>query len=80
MPYMLGGQQALEKSIVNNFEEKIISPSVPKHVGDHLVLLDLASWFSNAGEGSGTPLQCSCLEDPMNKGAWQVIVQRVPMS
>ena len=22
------------------------------------------------GEGNGTPLQCSCLENPMNGGAW----------
>ena len=24
----------------------------------------------NRGEGDGTPLQCSCLEDPMDGGAW----------
>ena len=23
-----------------------------------------------AGEGNGTPLQYSCLENPMNRGAW----------
>jgi len=23
-----------------------------------------------AGEGNGTPLQYSCLEDPMDRGAW----------
>ena len=22
------------------------------------------------GEGNGTPLQCSCLENPMDGGAW----------
>ena len=22
------------------------------------------------GEGNGTPLQCSCLENPMERGAW----------
>ena len=25
-------------------------------------------------EGNGNPLQYSCLENPMDKGAWQVIV------
>ena len=29
------------------------------------------------GEGHGYPLQYSCLENPMNRGAWQVTVQRV---
>ena len=26
------------------------------------------------GEGDGNPLQSSCLESPMDRGAWQVIV------
>ena len=25
------------------------------------------------GEGNGNPHQCSCLENPMNRGAWRVI-------
>ena len=29
------------------------------------------------GEGNGNPLQYSCLENPMNRGAWQATVQRV---
>ena len=29
------------------------------------------------GEGNGNPLQYSCLENPMDKGAWQVIVHEV---
>ena len=28
------------------------------------------------GEGNGNPLQCSCLENPMDRGAWQVTVHR----
>ena len=28
--------------------------------------------------GNGNPLQYSCLENSMDKGAWQVTVQRVP--
>ena len=28
-------------------------------------------------EGNGTPLQCSCLENPMDRGAWQATVHRV---
>ena len=26
------------------------------------------------GEGNGNPLQCSCLENPMDRGAWWAIV------
>ena len=26
--------------------------------------------YLHSGEGNGTPLQCSCLENPMDRGAW----------
>ena len=29
------------------------------------------------GEGNGNPLQCSCLENPMDRGAWQAAVPGV---
>ena len=29
------------------------------------------------GEGNGTPLQYSCLENPIDGGAWQATVRRV---
>ena len=29
------------------------------------------------GEGNGNPLQYSCLENPMDKGAWQATVHEV---
>ena len=32
------------------------------------------------GEGSGTPLQYSCLENPMDGGAWWAIVHGVAKS
>ena len=33
-----------------------------------------------AGEGNGYPLQFSCLENPMDRGAWQATIQRVANS
>ena len=32
------------------------------------------------GEGNGTPLQHSCLENPMDRGAWRAAVHGVPKS
>ena len=32
------------------------------------------------GEGNGTPLQCSCLESPMDGGAWWAAVHGVAKS
>ena len=32
------------------------------------------------GEGNGNPLQCSCLENPMDGGAWSATVHEVTRS
>ena len=37
------------------------------------------SWRSPGG-GRENPLQCSCLENPMDRGAWRAIVHRVTQS
>ena len=34
----------------------------------------------STGEGNGNPLQYSCLENPMDRGAWQATVQGVAKS
>ena len=36
--------------------------------------------YSNAGEGNGTPLQHSCLENPVDGGAWWAAVHGVAKS
>ena len=34
-------------------------------------------WKDSPGEGNGNPLQYSCLENPMDRGAWQAAVRGV---
>ena len=47
---------------------------------------DMTEWLhfhfslSCVGEGNGNPLQCSCLENPRNGGAWWVAVYGVTQS
>ena len=36
--------------------------------------------YSTKGEGSGTPLQYSCLDNPMDGGAWWAAVHGVAKS
>ena len=31
-------------------------------------------WGRSPGGGNGNPLQCSCLKNPMDRGAWQATV------
>ena len=39
--------------------------------------MNLAQLTIVSGEGNGTPLQYSCLENPMDGGAWQAAVHGV---
>ena len=36
--------------------------------------------LSRIGEGNGNPLQCSCLENPRDRGAWWAAVYEVAQS
>ena len=37
----------------------------------------IPGWGRSPGEGNGNPLQYACLENPMDRGAWQVTVHGV---
>ena len=40
----------------------------------------IPGWGRSPGEGNGNPFQYSCLENPMNVGAWQATVHEVTKS
>ena len=40
----------------------------------------IPGWETSPREGNGTPLQCSCLGNPMDRGAWWAIVSGVTES
>ena len=54
-------------------------PSVGSHRVGH-DWSDLAAAYLYLGEGNGTPLQYSCLENPMDGGAWLATVHGVARS
>ena len=48
--------------------------------GDEIIaIMELCMEYCEtfSGEGHGNPLQYSCLDKPMDKGAWQATVHRV---
>ena len=47
------------------------------HAGD---LGSIPGWGRSTGEGNGNPLQYFCLENPMDRGAWQATVRGVAKS
>ena len=54
------------------------NPSV--HEGDIRDVGSIPGLGRSPGEGNGDPLQYSCLENPMDRGAWQAMVHRVAKS
>ena len=51
--------------------------NLPASVRDTSSIPDLGR---SPGEGNGNPFQYSCLENPMDRGAWRATVHRVPKS
>ena len=53
----------------------VLTPSGPV-ISDSII-----AWLeTTCGEGNGTPLQYSCLENPMDGGAWRAVVHEVTKS
>ena len=46
----------------------------------HRMYNSLHLLIPNSGEGNGNPLQCSCLENPRDRGAWGAAVYGVVQS
>ena len=52
----------------------------PANAGDGREAASIPASGRSPGEGHGNPRQYSCLENPMDRGAWWAIVCRVPKS
>ena len=58
----------------------LVVKNLPDNSGDIRDMGSISGWGRSPGEGNGKPLQCSCLENPMDRGAWQAIVHSVAKS
>ena len=52
----------------------------PANAGDVRDMSLIPGFGRSPGEGNGNPLQYSCLEESMDKGAWQATVHGVTKS
>ena len=52
----------------------------PVNAGDTRDVGSVSGLGRSPGRGNGNPLQYSCLENPMHRGAWQVIVHGIAKS
>ena len=60
-------------------KESVVGKSAG-NAGDAGYLGSIPALGRSPGEGNGNPPQCSCLENPMDRGAWQAIVYGVAKS
>ena len=58
----------------HDFPGASVVKNSPANAGDLDSILGLGR---SPGEGNGNPLQYSCLEDPMDRGAWRAAVHGV---
>ena len=58
----------------------LVVKNLPANVGDVRDMGSILGWGGFSEGGHGNPLQYSCLENAMDRGAWQVTVHRVAQS
>ena len=55
----------------------LVVKNLPAYAGDIRDSGSVLGLGRAPGGGNGNPLQCSCLENPIDKGAWRAMVLRV---
>ena len=72
----------LQKAVIlaRASEVALLVKNPPATAGDARDLGSIPGLGRSPGEERGNPLQCSCLENPTDRGAWRIIVYRVPRS
>ena len=58
----------------------LVVKNLPANVGDVRDVGSIPGLGRSPGEGNGSPLQYSCLENPMDRGAWWATVHGVAQS
>ena len=63
-----------------HFPDGSVVKNLPANVGDAGVVGSIPGWGRSPRGGNGNPLQYSCLENPLDRGAWWATVQEVVKS
>ena len=58
----------------------LVVKNLPAYAGDIRDVCSIPGLRRSPGGEHSNPLQCSCLENPMDRGTWQAIVHRVAKS
>ena len=66
--------------IIGASQVALVVKNLPVNARDIRGVVWSLGWEDPLAEGHGNPLQHSCLENPMDRGAWQATVHRVARS
>ena len=58
----------------------LVVKNPPTNAGDIRILASILGSGKSLKGGHGNPLQCSCLENPVDRGAWRATVHRLAKS
>ena len=83
MPKVYGVTKSWTQPSTQAFQVVLVIKNLPDNEGDIRDTGSIPGSGRSPGEGNGNPLQCSCLENPMDRGGWRLQSrgsQRVDMS
>ena len=63
--------------VTPGFPDGTVVKHLPAKAGDKRDMGSILGLGRSPGGGNGNPLQYSCLEDPMNRGAWRATVHGI---
>ena len=75
--YYMERERKRELRIVSHDWASLIAQSVKNLPAMQETWLQFLGQEDSPGEGNGNPLQNSCLENPMDRGAWWATVHKV---
>ena len=61
-------------AVTRAFQVVLVVKNPPANAGDIRDMRSIPGLGRSPGEGNGNPLRYSCLENPMDRGAWRAIV------
>ena len=70
----------VKPSLEENAQVALVVKNLPANAGDVRDTGVIPGSGRSPGGGHGNPLQYSCLENPMDRGAWWATVHRVTQS
>ena len=79
-PVQTAGTTVFELSCTRASHMALVAKNMPANAGDVRDVGLIPGWGRSPGRGHGNPLQYSCLENPMDRGAWLATVHGVAES